>query len=111
MASGSRKGKGKRGTARTNVAQPTGFNALEIADAGRRVYERHRIDFERHHPGQYVLIDIRTEQVFVADSPEAAYRLVAPEQREGQFYLVRVGERAAFRSRRQPNGDAARIAR
>src|SRR2546427_13274892 len=102
----SRPRKSKRETTGADVAQPTGFNALGIAEAGRRVYERHRIDFERHHPGQYVLIDIRTEQVFVADSPEAAYRLVAPEQREGPFYLVRVGERAAFRSRRQPNGNA-----
>ena len=111
MASRPRKGKGNRGTARTDDAQPTGFNALEIAKAGRRVYERHRLDFERHHPGQYVLIDVRTEKVFIAQSPEAAYRQVAPEQREGPFYLVRVGERAAFGSRRQPNGDAARIAR
>lgn len=75
------------------------------------MYERHRINLERHHQGQYVLIDIRTEKMFVAESPEAAYRQVAPEQRENLFYLVRVGERAAFRSRRQPNGDAARIAR
>ena len=98
MASRPRKSKGRRGTARTDFAQPKRFNALEIAKAGRKVYERHRIDFERHHQGQYVLIDIRTEQVFVADSPENAYRLVAPEQREGPFYLARVGERAAFRS-------------
>src|SRR2546427_11922293 len=111
MASRPRKSKGKRGTARTDFAQPKRFNALEIAKAGRKVYERHRIDFERHHQGQYVLIDVRTEKVFIADSPEAAYRQVAPEQRDGPFYIVRVGERAAFRSRRQPNGDAARLAR
>ena len=110
MASRPRKGKGKR-AARTNVLQPTGFNASEIAETGHRIYERHRIDFERRHPGHYALIDVRTENIFVAESPEAAYRLVAPEQMEGPFYLVRVGERAAFRSRRHPNGDAARIAR
>jgi len=88
MASRPRKGKGKRGTARTDDAQPTGFNALEIAEAGR---------------SQYVLIDVRTENVIIAESPEAAYRQAAPERREGPFYLVRIGERAAFRSRRQPS--------
>lgn len=103
MASRPRKGKGKWRTAGSDDAQPTGFNALEIAEAGRRVYERHRRDFERHHPGQYVLIDIRTENVFIAESPEAAYRQVELEQREGPFYLVRVGERTAFRSRRHPS--------
>src|SRR5439155_413153 len=83
MASRPRKSKGRRGTARTDFAQPKRFNALEIAKAGRKVYERHRIDFERHHQGQYVLIDIRIEKVYIADSPEAAYRQVAPEHRKG----------------------------
>jgi hypothetical protein len=111
MASRPRKGKGKRRTAGTDDAQPTAFNALEIAEAGRRIYERHRIDLERRHQGHYVLIDVRTEKTFVAESPEAAYRQVVPEERDGPFYLIRIGERTAFRSRRQPNADAARIAR
>ena len=62
-------------------------------------------------PGKYVLIDIRTEKVFLAESPEAAYRQASAAQEEGPFHLVRVGERAAFRSRRLPNGDATRVAR
>jgi len=33
-------------------------------------YERHRQDFERRYQGKYVLIDIRSEKVFVAESPE-----------------------------------------
>lgn len=88
-----------------------GFTPREIAKAGRKLYERHRTDFERRHRGKYVLIDIRTQRLFVAESPEAAYRQAAAEQKEGPFHLVRVGERAAFRSRRLPNGDATRIAR
>ena len=88
-----------------------GFKALEVAKAGRRVYERHRLDFERRYQGRYVLIDIRTERVFMGDSPEAAYRQAALEQTEGPFYIVRVGDRAAFRSRHLTNGGAARIAR
>jgi len=60
----------------------------------------------RRHPGKYVLIDIRTEKVFLAESPEAAYRKAAVEHEEGPFHLAHVGERAAFRSRRPPNGDA-----
>ena len=93
------------------AARSTGFNSRDIAKAGRRLYERHRIDFERSHRGQYLLIDIRTENFFIAESAEGAYRQAASAQLEGPFYLVRVGERAAYRSRRLPNGDAARIAR
>jgi hypothetical protein len=87
------------------------FDPPQIARAGRRVYEHHRIALERHHRGQYVLIDIPTEKIFIADSPEVAYRQAEAEKREGPFYLVRVGERAAFRSRRLSNGDTARVAR
>ncbi len=88
-----------------------GFSPREVAKAGRKVYERHRADFERRYPGKYVLIDIRTEKVFLAESPEAAYRQASAAHEEGPFHLVRVGERAAFRSRRLPNGDATRVAR
>lgn len=87
------------------------FNSREIAKAGRKVYERHRADLERRHPGKYVLIDIRTEKVFLAESPEAAFREAAAERIEGPFHLVRVGARAAFRSRRLPHADPTRLAR
>lgn len=60
-----------------------GFNTREVAKAGRKVYERHRIEFERLHRGKYVLIDIRTEKVFLAESPEGAYRQAAAEHEEG----------------------------
>jgi hypothetical protein len=87
------------------------FDPPQIAREGRRVYEHHRMALERHHRRQYVLIDIPTEKIFIADSPEAAYRQAEAEKKEGPFYLVRVGERAAFRSRRLSNGDTARITR
>jgi hypothetical protein len=35
--------------------------------AERKVYECHRAEYERLHPGKYVLIDIRTEKLFLAD--------------------------------------------
>lgn len=87
------------------------FDPREIARAGRRVYQRHRADFERRYPGKYVLIDIGTQKVYVGDSPEAAYRQATAERRKGPYHLVRVGERAAFRSRRLPDVDATRLAR
>ena len=88
-----------------------GFNTREVAKAGRKVYERHRTEFERLHRGKYVLIDIRTEKVFLAESPEGAYRQAAAEHEEGPFHLMRVGDRAAFRSRRLSNGADTRVTR
>lgn len=88
-----------------------GFNPRDVARAGRKVYERHRADFERLHQGKYVLIDIRAEKVYLADSPEGAYRQAAAEDGLGPFHLLRVGDRAAFRSRRLPNGVDTRLCR
>jgi hypothetical protein len=58
------------------------FNPREVARAGRKVYERHRADYERLHPGKYVLIDIRTEKLFLAESPEDAYGVPRPNTRQ-----------------------------
>jgi hypothetical protein len=88
-----------------------GFNPRDVARAGRKVYERHRADLERHHPGKYVLIDIRTERIYLAESPERAYQQAAREDGVGPFHLLRVGDCAAFRARRLPNGVDARVAR
>ena len=88
-----------------------GFNPRQIARIGRRLYERRRAEFEVHNPGKYVLIDIRTEKIYVAETPEAAYQQATAEPGDGPYYIVRVGERAAFRSRRLRHGDAARVAR
>ena len=75
------------------------------------MYERHRADYERLHPGKYVLIAIRTEKLFLAESPENAYRRAEAENEEGPFYLVRIGYPAAYRSRRVPNGADTRVTR
>jgi len=88
-----------------------GFNPRDVARAGRKVYERHRADFERLHHGKYVLIDIRTEKVYLAESSEGAYLRAAAEGELGPFHLMRVGDRAAFRSRRLPNGVDTRLCR
>ena len=88
-----------------------GFNPREVARVGRKVYERHRAAYERLHPGKYVLIDIRTERLFLAESPEDAYRRAAAEHEEGPFHLVRIGDRVAYRSRRVPNAANPRVPR
>ena len=86
-----------------------GFNPRDVARAGRKVYERHRADLERRHRGRFVLIDIRSERIYVADSAEGAYRQASAEV--GPFHLMRVGERAAYRSRRLLHGVDTRVIR
>jgi hypothetical protein len=86
------------------------FNPQEVAKAARRVYESQRADLEKRHPGKYVLIDTQAERLFLAESPGAAYRQAAAEHADGPYHLIRIGERAAFRSRRLLSGGAPRLA-
>jgi hypothetical protein len=76
------------------------FDSRDVARAGRQIYEPHRADLERRHLGKYVLIDIRTERFYLAESPEAAYQKAAADDAVGPFHLLRVGYRTAFRARR-----------
>ena len=88
-----------------------GFNPRDVARAGRKVYDRHRAALEPHHRRSFVLIDIRSERIYLADSPEGAYRKASAEREVGPFHLMRVGERAAYRSRRLTDGVDTRVTR
>ena len=81
-----------------------GLNPRDVAKAGRKVYERHRAHLEHRHRGKFVLIDVRTEKLYLAESAEKAYERVAAEGQPGPFHLLRIGARAAFRSRRLVHG-------
>jgi hypothetical protein len=82
--------------------------ACRASGAGASTY---RAGLERHHRGHFVLIDIRSERIYLADSPEGAYRKASAEREVGPFHLMRVGERAAYRSRRLTNGVDTRVTR
>ncbi len=87
------------------------FNPRAIARRGHEIFERRRATLERRHRGEYVLIDINTEKLFVASSPEAVYRKAVEKHERGPFHLIRIGHRAAFRSRRILNVYDPRITR
>jgi hypothetical protein len=87
-----------------------GLNPRDVAKAGRKVYERHRAQYEQRHRGKYVLIDVRSERIYLADSPEAAYRQAVARHESGPFHVMRVGDRAAYRSR-SLHGVATRVTR
>ena len=62
------------------------------ADRALEIYERkYKEDFERRYKGQFVVIDVHSEEAYVHKSSAGAYqdaRRVAPL---GLFYMLRVG--------------------
>jgi hypothetical protein len=75
------------------------FSPEEVARVGRKLYDRHRTDLESQWPGQFALVDVRTEKIFIADTVKTAYEKARSEG-PGPFHLVKIGSRATFRSRR-----------
>ena len=75
------------------------FSPEEVARVGRKLYERHRAKLESQSPRQFVLIDVHSEEFFIADTPKDAYDK-ARGKGQGPFHLVKIGSRATFRSRR-----------
>jgi hypothetical protein len=88
-----------------------GVNQRAIVEAGKKIYERHRAELEARERGQFVAIDIASAELFVAPSGEEAVRKARRSGRKGPFHLVRVGSRAAYRSRRTPHGGDTRLIR
>ena len=73
-------------------------NPKVAAERGEKIYnEKYRTAFEAEHYGKFVVIDITTEQTYVADSPEAAIELARKSNPKGVFHLVKVGSTGAFR--------------
>jgi hypothetical protein len=75
-------------------------DARKIAAKGSDIYERkYRTEFERHHNGAFVAIDINSEAAYLADLPEDALSKARTASPEGLFFLLRVGSAAAFKRR------------
>jgi hypothetical protein len=49
-------------------------NQRAIVEAGKKIYERHRVRLEAEARGQFAVIDIASEELFIAPSPEEASR-------------------------------------
>ena len=72
--------------------------ALTAARA-EEVYERlYRQEYERDRNGQFVVIDVDSEKAYVSDTPESAFQLAIEDSPSGDFFLLRVGAPAAFRT-------------
>lgn len=70
----------------------------EIVERGERIYnEKYREEYERKYRDSFVVIDIRTEDIWRSQKPEKAVEAAKKKAPEGVFYLIRVGSPGAFR--------------
>ena len=69
----------------------------EIADAAERLYEdKFRSHYESSHKGEFLVIDVFNEVAYFGKYPEDAMEKAERADPDGTFFLVRIGEPAAF---------------
>jgi hypothetical protein len=73
-------------------------NPKILAERGEGVYNaKYRERFEKEHLGQFAVIDVVTEQAFVANTAEGAYEQARAAAPQGLFHLIKIGQPGAFR--------------
>ena len=81
---------------------PNDLNSLntpdKIADAAGRIYDQLKGDLEKESSlGHFVVIDVVTEEPYVAEFPEDALEKARKAAPYGVFHLIRIGSPGAFK--------------
>ena len=68
-------------------------SALDFtADRAIEIYERkYKEEFQKRYKGQFVVIDVHSEEAYVHESSAGAYQEARKGAPLGLFYLLRVG--------------------
>jgi len=62
------------------------------ADRAIEIYERkYKDEFEKHHKGKFVVIDVHSEEAHVHENSAGAYQEARKSAPFGLFFLLRVG--------------------
>ena len=74
------------------------FDPREVAEKGEAIYAaKFRENYEAEKLGQFVAIDVLTEEAYVGAQPEEALDLARREAPDGIFHLIKIGSEGAFR--------------
>ncbi len=70
----------------------------KIAQAAEKIYdERHREKLEKEHSGEFVVIDVKDQEIYLGEHPETALQEARKKAPYGVFHLIRIGAPGAFR--------------
>ena len=75
------------------------FGSLtEIAQVAEGVYREHFQDeAEKHHQGEFVVIEVHTKKAYFGTRPIEAHIEARRENPTGLYHLMKVGQPAAFK--------------
>jgi hypothetical protein len=68
-----------------------------ISQKGKEIYNKLKADFENSYLGQFVAIDVDTEEYFIDSVAENALKKAKEKYPNNIFYLAKIGEAGVFR--------------
>jgi hypothetical protein len=73
-------------------------NPRDVVVEGVRIYNnKYKADLEKNRPGQFVVIDVTTENAYVANFSEEALDKAKKAAPQGVFHLIKIGASGAFK--------------
>lgn len=63
----------------------------EIAEAGRKIYEEVKSQYEPQHNGKFLAIDIETKNVYMGETTSEAVEQARVAYPQRVFYVVKIG--------------------
>jgi hypothetical protein len=81
----------------TEDRHPSLSDPRSVAEAGERIYkEKYRDEYEKTHAGEFVAIDVLSQQAYIARTPSDALKLARDASPSGIFHLIKIGSAGAF---------------
>lgn len=76
------------------------FSPKQIAEKGEDIYaKKHKVKLEKKHLGEFVAIDIETEEAHVGSDPTEALTKAQKANPTGTAHLIRIGSSGVYRVR------------
>ena len=74
------------------------LNPEIIAEKGAAIYkEKFQSELEQKYPGKFVAVDIASEDVVIADTPEDALTQAQQKYPGSYFHLIKIGSAGVYR--------------
>lgn len=67
----------------------------KIAEEGSRIYDSIKSQYEPEHKGEFMAIDIESQEVFIADTNSEVVEKAKGKYPDKVFYVVKIGYSAA----------------
>ncbi|MBI5403795.1 MAG: hypothetical protein HY959_10385 [Ignavibacteriae bacterium] len=70
-------------------------NIDKIAKEGQKIYDKIKIKYEPEHNGEFLAIEIESEQVYLGKTSAEAVEIARLKHKDKVFYVVKIGYTAA----------------